>query len=103
LPYRTDKARWQSFGKGNLEKAPLGGASHPCLDKLSKNADNLVDFGKGNLEKAPLGGASHPCLDKLSKNADNLVDCSQFSNYQKWVKNQVKGVIKLIKKHVPMG
>jgi len=71
LPYRTDKARWQSFGKGNLEKAPLGGASHPCLDKLSKNADNLVDY-------------------------------SQFSDYQKWVKNQVKGVIELIKKHVPM-
>ncbi|MCD6318739.1 hypothetical protein J7M02_06690 [Candidatus Aerophobetes bacterium] len=59
-------------------------------------------MGKGSL-KAPLGGTSHPCLDKVSKNADNLVDCPQFSDYRKWVKNQAKGVIEFIKKHVPMG
>ena len=62
----------------------------------------LQSFGKGNLED-PLGGASHPCLNKLSKDANNLVGCSQFSDYQKWVKNQAKGVIELIKKHVSMG
>jgi len=59
-------------------------------------------LGKGSL-KAPLGGTSHPCLDKVSKNADNLVDYPQFSDYQKLVKKQVKGVTKQPKKHVPMG
>jgi hypothetical protein len=32
-----NKVRWQFFRKGNL-KAPLGGASHPYLDELSKKS-----------------------------------------------------------------